>query len=432
MPRFYGCYLLTSLNEKYKDHAYIGFTRNPLRRIRQHNGEIKGGAKKTSLKRPWELVCVIFGFPSSCLALRFEWTWQNPYKSSKLKEFQEKGISGFGNIHKVKAKARILFEILNSSPWKRLPLHIRFFSDQRMELRQNCPQQPEHMSLVLTNTYEFAKEMKFTDALDAIGEKKSQSNSNTNSSTTEKNLGKNIKNKENIKSESESSEESSQESSENDNECELGKNQPFVLSQLSTQCFECSEPINPQNPYVECPFCASKVHLLCMARIFLSKSPQKLLPTKGNCPCCGNRLIWGDIVRVSQKGKPGFEPFVPKTNSHSSRSLTFSDSLPNLNPPQINHLDQNVNSNDLPQKKNKTRIKRQKNQKLDSKKERKKTHVKKSKNKEEENKNKNKNKEEENKNENKNKEEENKNENEENFQNLSLLERLNKYQKFED
>ena len=60
------CYILSSLNEKYLNSTYIGFTDNPLHRIRQHNGEIKGGAKFTKRKRPWQLIlylkCQIF-FP---------------------------------------------------------------------------------------------------------------------------------------------------------------------------------------------------------------------------------------------------------------------------------------------------------------------------------------------------------------------------------
>ncbi len=43
---FFGCYLVTSKMPGSKA-AYVGFTTNPLRRIRQHNQEIKGGARAT-------------------------------------------------------------------------------------------------------------------------------------------------------------------------------------------------------------------------------------------------------------------------------------------------------------------------------------------------------------------------------------------------
>lgn len=47
MRDFYGCYLLESKNPKGKGRSYVGFTVNPRRRIRQHNGEIANGAYKT-------------------------------------------------------------------------------------------------------------------------------------------------------------------------------------------------------------------------------------------------------------------------------------------------------------------------------------------------------------------------------------------------
>ena len=33
---------------------YVGSTTDPARRLRQHNGEIKGGGRYTSILRPWE------------------------------------------------------------------------------------------------------------------------------------------------------------------------------------------------------------------------------------------------------------------------------------------------------------------------------------------------------------------------------------------
>jgi len=52
-PFFFGCYLLTSQATGAANYTYIGFTVNPPRRIRQHNGEIKGGAHRTKRNRPW-------------------------------------------------------------------------------------------------------------------------------------------------------------------------------------------------------------------------------------------------------------------------------------------------------------------------------------------------------------------------------------------
>ena len=67
---FFCCYLLRSLCPRSKSRTYIGFTVNPRRRIRQHNGEIASGAWRTRRGRPWEMVLCIHGFPSNVAALQ--------------------------------------------------------------------------------------------------------------------------------------------------------------------------------------------------------------------------------------------------------------------------------------------------------------------------------------------------------------------------
>lgn len=56
--------------------SYIGFTVNLVRRVRQHRGELKGGAKYTAHwpdRRHLTVVACIQGFPTKHAALSYEW-----------------------------------------------------------------------------------------------------------------------------------------------------------------------------------------------------------------------------------------------------------------------------------------------------------------------------------------------------------------------
>ena len=60
--------------------TYVGATVNLERRLRQHNGEIKGGAHATTSKvkkgKTWKRVCHVSGFPDWTATLQFEWRWK--------------------------------------------------------------------------------------------------------------------------------------------------------------------------------------------------------------------------------------------------------------------------------------------------------------------------------------------------------------------
>ena len=60
--------------------SYVGATVDLDRRLRQHNGEIKGGAHMTSMKlkqgKSWHRACYVSGFPTWQSALQFEWRWK--------------------------------------------------------------------------------------------------------------------------------------------------------------------------------------------------------------------------------------------------------------------------------------------------------------------------------------------------------------------
>ena len=55
------------------NHSYIGMTNDFLRRWKQHNRIIKGGAKYTAKYDNWSPICIIDGFKNKSEAMQCEW-----------------------------------------------------------------------------------------------------------------------------------------------------------------------------------------------------------------------------------------------------------------------------------------------------------------------------------------------------------------------
>jgi predicted GIY-YIG superfamily endonuclease len=66
------CYLLYIPGS---NRTYIGATNDPAHRLRQHNGELAGGAKATKGKQ-WTQAFYVSGFPDWSNTLQFEWAWK--------------------------------------------------------------------------------------------------------------------------------------------------------------------------------------------------------------------------------------------------------------------------------------------------------------------------------------------------------------------
>jgi predicted GIY-YIG superfamily endonuclease len=73
----WSCYCLVRADS---GASYVGATVDMAHRIRQHNCEIKGGAKYTSSAvaagHTWNILYTVAGFPDSRAALQFEWKWK--------------------------------------------------------------------------------------------------------------------------------------------------------------------------------------------------------------------------------------------------------------------------------------------------------------------------------------------------------------------
>jgi structure-specific endonuclease subunit SLX1 len=76
-PKAWFVYLLVA-----DDGAtYVGATVDLEHRLRQHNGQIGGGAKATHVRvargQTWRRHCYVSGFPENHAALLLEWRWKS-------------------------------------------------------------------------------------------------------------------------------------------------------------------------------------------------------------------------------------------------------------------------------------------------------------------------------------------------------------------
>ncbi|XP_064620620.1 structure-specific endonuclease subunit slx1-like [Lineus longissimus] len=254
---FYGCYLLYCENPKFKGRTYIGYTVNPTRRIGQHNkGKKAGGAWRTSGRGPWSMVLIVHGFPNDISALRFEWAWQHPTKSRRLKSIQMKKK----NEHGYKSRFRTLSYMLRTGPWKRLPLTIRWLEPKyKLDFEPDLLP-PAHMAI----------------AYGPVVSKKIQSPKKALLSTQESNAQK----------------------TGCDDEDDI-----VVISQTQGRCSVCSRHVkNEDEALMKClhRHCNMLSHMKCLAKYFLRESDH-LLPVEGDCPKCKKSLVWGELIRY-QKG----------------------------------------------------------------------------------------------------------------------------------
>ncbi|CAN1180068.1 Structure-specific endonuclease subunit SLX1 [Linum perenne] len=141
--RFYACYLLTSLSPLSRSATYIGFTVNPRRRIRQHNGEITSGACRTKKRRPWEMVLCIYGFPTNVSALQFEWAWQHPRESKAVRQ----AVASFKSFNGIANKIKLAYTMLGLPPWQSLNITVNYFSTKHSSCSSGSPSLPEHMKV---------------------------------------------------------------------------------------------------------------------------------------------------------------------------------------------------------------------------------------------------------------------------------------------
>uniref|UniRef100_A0A182RH57 Structure-specific endonuclease subunit SLX1 homolog n=1 Tax=Anopheles funestus TaxID=62324 RepID=A0A182RH57_ANOFN len=319
---FHGVYLLVSKSTipKFAGRTYIGYTVDPNRRIKQHNsGEDGGGARRTSNRGPWTMVLIVHGFPNNISALRFEWAWQQPRVSRRLKQIPElqKKLRKESNFE---YNFRILTEMLRIGPWNRLPLVIRWLANEFHREFEVGKKPPLHMPICFGRI----KKVKRKKKSKTTGERTTQSQTTSKPVT---NQAKNSKiainyefdeydllvmGGEKIGDEltqtrkplipatvvTDGSVVISSDSEESDKD--IVQNVSQSTTKVCTICsgtMDLEEMEREGDIMLRClqPRCPLVSHLECLAELALE--PGQYVPVEGDCPVCEGHFLWGDIIR---------------------------------------------------------------------------------------------------------------------------------------
>ncbi len=125
----HNVYILKEING---NRTYVGYTVNLERRIRQHNGEIKGGAKYTRGKK-WEYFAYISNFPDKIIALQCEWKLKHSNKIPSIKGRIE-GIKSILSMEKYNSIPNLELHLFQNIDLPELPIKkLNKFNDEIYE-----------------------------------------------------------------------------------------------------------------------------------------------------------------------------------------------------------------------------------------------------------------------------------------------------------
>ncbi|OTA99066.1 hypothetical protein M426DRAFT_325469 [Hypoxylon sp. CI-4A] len=309
IPPLYTVYLLRSTVR----HAswYIGSTPNPPRRLKQHNGEAKGGAVRTSRKtlRPWEMVGLVSGFPSMVAALKFEWALNNPHTSlhipSESRITTSTGRKRNGHPrrlpHSMSSVLSNLHLLLRVPGFSRWPLNVHFFVPEVHEAWKkwcNTANEP------LRTTTKILTDFKPT----RLGSKETESPSIENPS--EKSWGIHALPLDYAPMKD-----------------YVTKTKSIYEFEREGNCIVCGEHLEPgEGLYATCSHirCEGTGHISCWSKHLLAgESNEQIIPISGHCPKCKDEVVWGDLMKEMSlriRGTKEIEKLLKKPRKRKERT----------------------------------------------------------------------------------------------------------------
>ncbi|KAH9882347.1 Slx4p interacting protein [Plenodomus biglobosus] len=321
IPAFYCCYLLRSKNRK---AYYIGSTPNPARRLGQHNGSSKGGAKRTAMqgRRPWEMTCVVAGFPSKFAALQFEWAWQNTHatrhierdvRDARLEELQ-RGKKNPAPTRKrrppmsLEARLKNLHHLLGVGSFCRWPLNVRFFApDVFTQWQRHISKMQTKLATTITVQLTPAELPKL--AADVHSEVRAHFVPDIIRAIPV---------------------------AYEDCKPHVEKSRGILGDGRQRTCDICNKAANSEDSLVLiCPVdtCPSVSHMTCLSQKFLAEEAHKdaLIPSEGTCPACRSPIKWSVMMKELSLRLHGEEElkvlFKPKRQKKSEQAASVDTDL---------------------------------------------------------------------------------------------------------
>ncbi|KXJ93378.1 GIY-YIG catalytic domain-containing protein [Microdochium bolleyi] len=308
IPPLYTVYILRSTVRH--SSLYIGSTPNPPRRLKQHNGEAKGGAVRTSRPslRPWEMVGLVSGFPGLVAALKFEWALNNPHlslhipSSSRLTIATQKKRSGQPrrpphSLTSILSNTHLLLRVPSFARW---PLTMHFFAkDVHAAWGRWCKKANEPLPAMISVLTDF--EPPAAAIGDAATAKTTASVSGDEEATA-----------------------TTQSTAEPPESPAWGvhalptdytplrdyvtKTNALFTFENEGPCVICKETLPPgEGLYAVCPNqdCQAAGHVSCWSGHMLRSEhervdggdPQHILPVLGRCPSCDGEARWVDMMK---------------------------------------------------------------------------------------------------------------------------------------
>lgn len=236
--------------------------------------------------RPWEMTCLVTGFPSKIAALQFEWAWQNTHQTRHIApderitqaNTKQKYSPRSGKVRKRAGRPRMsmhdklanLHILLRAKSFERWPLHVKFFAEDVYKMwhrwtvnmpeviRQGIEVEMDESMLQQKTTSE-------EDPLEPVGIHRIDPTYQHMKTTLEKSQKLLVA---------------------PNNSCAICRSTLDSAKEMALVCFNKG--------------CNTIFHVGCLSSHFLKGeygAQDAVVPTHGNCPSCKSDLNWTDLVK---------------------------------------------------------------------------------------------------------------------------------------